>query len=728
MSDPGAVTHYRACTLCEAVCGLEIRVADGRVVSIRGDREDPFSRGHVCPKGIALQDLQNDPDRLRKPLRRTGNGTWEEIGWNEALKFAAAGLDAVRQKHGPDAVAIYAGNPNSHNLGSMLYLPPLMRALGTRNRYSATSADQLPHHVAAQSMFGHQLLLPIPDLDRTAFLLMLGANPVVSNGSIMTAPGMMRRIDDLRKRGGRLVVIDPRRTETARRADRHLFIRPGTDALLLAALLHVIFNRNLASPGRLETFCTPLDPVREAVAPFSPDRVAAVTGIPASAISELAHQLAEAPKAVVYGRFGVSTQSFGGLCHWLINLLNIVTGNLDRPGGAMFTRPAFDLLQNVGPGGLGRNRTRVRDLPGFGGELPVAALAEEILTPGERQVRALLTVAGNPVLSTPDGRGMDAALAELDFMVSVDFYLNETTRHARVILPPTSPLEHDHYDLVFNLLAVRNGARYSKAVVDPEPGALDDGEILRRLLRLLDRGALNQRLKRTVMAVLGPRRILDLGLRRGPYGGGLRPGAPGLNLRRLETATHGLDLGPLEPCLPDRLRTPDRLIRTTSEPFLEDLPRLIRFLETSVEETTEDRSFLLIGRRNIRSNNSWMHNAPRLMRGRDRCTLLVHPDDIERLGLRTGDPVRVEGPGGALTVPIESSEDIMPGVVSLPHGWGHSRPGVRLRVAADRPGVSMNDLTDTGAVDPLCGTAVLNGIPVTLTPIAARRSTPPRDG
>lgn len=716
MSPGGTSVHYRVCPLCEATCGLEIRVDDGAIVSIRGDRKDPFSRGHICPKAAALQDIQSDPDRLRKPLRRNPRGGWEEISWKEALDAAARGLDTVRRAHGADALAVYLGNPNAHNYGSLLYGPLLLRALGTRNRYSATSVDQLPHHVAAHLMFGHQLLLPVPDVDRTEYLLILGANPAVSNGSLMTAPGIARRIEALKGRGGRLLVVDPRRTETARLADRHLFIRPGTDALLLAAMLHTILEGGMARPGRLDAFTSSWEPLRTAMAPFTPERATPATGIAAAEIRDLAQELVAAPAAVVYGRFGVSTQAFGGLCHWLINLLNIATGNLDRPGGSMFTRPAVDPLRGGGRGGLGRRHTRVRGLPGFGRELPVVALAEEILRDGAGQIRALLTVAGNPVLSTPDGRRLDEALESLQFMVAVDFYLNETSRHAHLILPPTAPLERDHYDLAFNLLAVRNVARYSPAILEPQRGALHDWQILAGLLRRLDRGPLRARLKRRLTAALGPRRLLDLALRLGPHGAGLRPGGSGLSLRRLEGSLHGVDLGPLEPCLPDRLRTPDRRIELAPGPFLDDLGRLEDLL-TAKGCVRSDDTLLLIGRRSQRSNNSWMHNAPRLMRGKDRCTLLVHPEDTARLGIDDGQLVTLSGPAGSIVVPVELSDEILAGVVSLPHGWGHDRPGIRLGVAGAHPGASFNDLLDGIAVDPLCGTAVLNGIPVTIEPV-----------
>jgi anaerobic selenocysteine-containing dehydrogenase len=636
-------THFRACNLCEAICGLAIEVSEGDIVSIRGDRDDSFSRGHICPKAVALQDIHNDPDRLRRPLRRTGDG-WQSVGWDEAFDEVANRIREVQAAHGRDAVAVYLGNPNVHNWGSLLYGPPLIRCLHTLNRYSATSVDQLPHHVAATFLFGHKLLLPVPDIDRTSHLLVLGANPVVSNGSMMTAPGFKRRLDKLRERSGRVIVVDPRRTETARIADRHHFIRPGTDAFLLMAVLHVILEEQLENPGRLEPMLDSLGAVREIVRDFSPEAVAPATGIEAGAVCAMAREFAAAPSAACYGRMGVSTQSFGGLCQWLVNLLNIVTGNLDRPGGSMFTRPAVDLVSNTGRGSLGRRRSRVRGLPAFGGELPVAALAEEILSPGQGQVRALMTVAGNPVLSTPNGGQLEHALESLDFMVAIDFYLNETTRHAHLILPPTSALEHDHYDLVFNLLAVRNVARYSPALFEAGPDARHDWQILEELLRRLDGDTLLERGKRWLNARLGPRRLLDLALRLGPWGSGFRPFCGGLDLGKLEAAPHGLDLGPLEPCLPERLQTSNGRIELAPELFVNDVQRLWRWMDQRPPADT----FVLIGRRLLRSNNSWMHNCRRLMGGKERCTLLMHPDDAARLGLDHGQRVAVSSRTGRI--------------------------------------------------------------------------------
>ncbi len=711
-----ASPHFRTCTLCEAMCGVRIDLdGEGRIERIRGDEDDPFSRGHICPKAVALRDLHEDPDRLRHPLRRTASG-WERVGWDEALDEAAERLHAVQERHGRDAVASYVGNPTVHNLGAMLYGPMLLRALRSRQRYSATSVDQLPHMLAAHLMFGHQLLLPIPDVDRTAHMLIVGANPLASNGSIMTAPGIKRRLRAIQERGGKVVVVDPRRTETAALADEHVFVRPGADALLLFAMLHTLFDEALDRPGRLAAFSDGFGILRALAARFPPERVAAHAGVEPARIRRLARELAAAERAVVYARMGASTQAFGTLCQSLSNVLNIVTGNLDREGGAMFTRPAIDGLKlpkgfGVSPGSFGRYRSRVRRLPEHGGELPVAALAEEILTGGEGQVRALFTMAGNPVLSTPNGAQLDRALASLDFMVSVDFYLNETTRHAHLILPPTGPLEHGHYDVAFHMLAVRNTAKYSPALFDPPPDTRHDWQILLGLTSRLEArrtgGGLSASLTRAVrdrtLAQLGPEGLIALGLRAGPY--------RGLRLSKLRAAPHGVDLGPLERCLPERLFR--ERIDLAPRAMVDDVPRL----EAVLGEERRADELLLIGRRQLRSNNSWMHNAPVLMGGRERCTLIVHPDDAARLGIATGSKVVVTSRVGRITVPAEVSAEIMPGVVSLPHGFGHGRAGVQLRVASAHAGASINDLTDELAIDALSGNAAFSGVPVSVAPL-----------
>ncbi len=721
-------THHRTCTLCEAMCGLVITTEGERVTSIRGDADDPLSRGHICPKAVALQDIHTDPDRIRTPMRRVG-AEWKPIGWDEAIDLAVREITRIQRAHGADAVAAYAGNPSVHSLGAMLFIGDFLRALRTKNRFSATSVDQLPAHVAAMHMFGHPLLIPIPDLDRTDHVLMFGANPLVSNGSLMSAPGAEERLRGIQRRGGRVVVVDPRRTETAAMADAHHAIVPGTDALLLLALLQTVFAEGLATPGRLAEFTDGTESLRAACAPYTPERVAPVTGIAADAIRTMARDFARAPRAAAYGRVGVSMQEFGGLATWLIYALNVVTGRVDAEGGVMFPLPAVPLVRGGqradGSHRFNRYRSRVRGLPEFAGELPVAALADEIETPGSGQVRALVTHAGNPVLSTPNGARLDRALASLEFFVAIDFYLNETTRHAHLILPPSSPLEREHYDLAFHALAVRDTAKYSAPVFAKPRDARHEWEILQALTTRLSRGV-GAKVKNTLLALGGPARQLDHALRTGPYGAGYRPGRAGLTLARLKTLPHGTDLGALKPGLPARLRTRDKRIHLAPEIFVADLARLAqRFLSdlaparangAAVGADASSPALLLIGRRTLRSSNSWMHNAERLVRGKSRCTLLMHPTDAAARGLANGTEVQVASRAGRVAVPLEISDEMRPGVVSLPHGWGHGRSGTRLRVAAGVAGVSINDLTDEQAVDALTGTAAFSGVEVTVSP------------
>lgn len=728
-SDSPSAVHFRTCNLCEAMCGLRIETAGGRVTSIRGDDEDPFSQGHICPKAVALQDLHEDPDRLRQPMRRTASG-WQPVSWKEALDEAARGLHAVQRQHGRDAVGVYVGNPTVHNHGAMLLLPFLLKALRTRNKFSATSVDQLPHHLAAFLMFGHQLLMPIPDIDRTGYMLILGANPLASNGSLMTAPGVRGRLKAIQQRGGRVVVVDPRRTETAQLASEHLFIRPGTDALWLFSLLHVLMELG-PKLGRLAAFTDGLVHVRELVRDFTPERAELHTGVPADTTRRIAREFHASPSAVCYGRIGVSTQAFGALCHWLINVINVVTGNLDSEGGAMFTLPAFDLVGGpraltAGRGSLGRWKSRVRGLSEFSGELPVSVLGEEILTEGEGRIRAMVTSAGNPVVSTPNGRQLDKAFGSLDFMVSIDPYINETTRHAHLILPPVTQLERGHFDLVFNMFAVRNTVKYSPPLFAPPPGALQDWEIFLELKHRLDslrgeplaRGELPYR----ALKLLGPDGILDLGLRAGPHGMRLRPFRPGLSLARLKAAPHGLDLGPLEPVFPQRLVTRGRRLQLAPEPLVTDVDRLRRTFPADAVPASGEGALRLIGRRHVRDNNSWMHNVPRLVSGKPRCTLMMHPEDAQRLGLGEGQQAVVTSRVGEVQAPVQVTDEVMPGVVSLPHGYGHGRPGIQMQVAGAHAGVSINDVTDDQELDAIGGNAAFCGIQVRVQPVQSTRT------
>jgi anaerobic selenocysteine-containing dehydrogenase len=716
-----AVAH-RTCPLCEATCGLEITHSEGSVTKVRGDEQDVFSKGFLCPKGVSIKELHEDPDRLRAPMLRQADGSFREASWEEALGLIAQRLPAVLEAGGRDACAVYLGNPSAHSLGPVLYGRPLIKALGTKNVFSASTVDQYPKQMASALMFGTSTSVPVPDIDRTDFLLILGANPLASNGSLMTAPDVRGRLRAIRARGGKIVVVDPRRTRTAKEADEHLFIRPGTDALLLFALVNVIFADGLDSPV---DHLAGLDEVRALAGEFTPEAVAPMTGVDAEAIRQLARELAAAPTAAVYGRIGTTTQSFGTTASWLVDVLNAITGNLDRPGGAMFTRPATGGANTRGEGGRGRGvsfgrwHSRVRGLGEILGELPVATLADEIETPGEGQVRALITIAGNPVVSTPNAGRLDAALESLDFMVSVDIYVNETTRHADVILPAPSPLEKAHYDIALYMFAVRNVANYSPALMDPPAGMLHEWETLLALTAIAagmgpdaDLAALDDLVASEAgrlngvepdASLRGPERLLDIMLRAGPYG---------LSLADLEAAPHGIDLGALEPRLPEVLRTPSGRIELAPPELVGDVPRLRAAMAGEA-----NGGMVLIGRRDLRSNNSWMHNLPLLVSGPERCTAWLHPDDAARLGLAHGDAVRVSSRAGQVELPVQVTEDIMPGVVSIPHGWGHGGRGVRLQVAADHAGVNSNLLADELLLDPVSGNAVLNGIPVELAPV-----------
>ncbi|MFE3189443.1 molybdopterin-dependent oxidoreductase [Nocardia sp. NPDC059240] len=710
---PAATVHRAACNLCEAICGIAVTTTDGVITDIRGDVDDPLSRGHVCPKSVSLLDIQHDPDRLRRPMRRVG-GRWEEIGWDEAIDTVAENLVRIRRQHGADAVAVYFGNPAVHSLGAMTHGTLFGSLLRTRNHFAASSVDQLPHHVVSWLLYGHQLILPEPDLDRTRYLLMFGANPVASNGSMMTAPGMSRRLREIRERGGRVVVVDPRRTETATAADEHVFVRPGTDAAVLLAMLNVMLADGI---GELPGYVLELHEMATAIAEFTPEAAGRISGIPPATIVRLAREFAAADGAACYGRIGVSTQRYGTLCHWAIQVINIVTGNLGRAGGTIPADPAIDMTKLVNRGGFGSRRSRVRGLPPFAGELPVAALAEEIATPGAGQVRALVTVSGNPVLSTPGGRGLDAGLAGLDFMVAIDFYLNETTRHADIILPPTPALERDHYDLIFRAFAVRNTAKYSPAVLPKPAGARHDWEIFRDLGVRYQRRLAGSRwglvkslrhgknIERQVRLRLSPRRLVDLLLRTGQYR---------LSVAKLLATPAGVDLGALRPGFAGRVRTKDRKIHLLPQLIAADLEQLSVDLRAD-EEVDPALPLRLIGRRHVRSNNSWGHNSGRLVVGDPRHHLLMHPKDAARQGLSNG-PAMLRSTVGVIRVDVEQTLDLMEGTVSLPHGFGHDRADARLGVANRVAGASINDITDPNLLDS-SGNAAFCGLPVAVEPL-----------
>ncbi len=685
--------HTRTCHICEANCGLLVETEGRQVLRISGDADDPISRGHICPKGNAIADLESDPDRLAGPMKRVGD-QWVALDWATALAEIGARFAAIRAAGG--SAALYVGNPTAHDFALGMQTGALKKALGVRAVYSASTVDQMPHQLAQYWLYGHNALFPIPDIERTQHLVILGGNPLASNGSVWTVPDVKRRIAELRGRGGKLTVIDPRRSETAGVADAHHFIRPGSDPALLIGLLLALDEAGLVKPGRLAPMLAGWDELWATLRGFALPDLARACGWEVDAIRALAAEIGDGRPTVLYGRIGVSTALFGTLAHWLINLVNIATGNLDRPGGAMFSSPAVDIAGGSGPGSHGRFFSRVSGHPEVMGEFPAVSLAEEITTAGDGQVQALVVIAGNPVLSVPDGGAMDAALAGLKLMVSIDPMITATSAHADYILPPCGPLAKDHYPLLLAPIAFRNFARFSPALWEPLPGQKRDWEIVAELAR-----ALADAQGMALPPPVDPRAQLDRMLHKG-----------GRSLAEVAAHPHGLDLGPHQPRLPDRLFTPDQRIRCAPPALMADLTgRFADWLATPPEP-----GLSLIGRRHIRSNNSWLGNAPRLAKGPDKCVALINPADAAAHGIGDGELVRISSAAGAVDVPARITEEIMAGVVSLPHGFGHGRPGVQMAVAGQRPGVSHNDLTLRGRIDILSGTAALVGTPVRIAP------------
>lgn len=688
--------HYRTCNLCEAMCGLEITYKEKKVISIVGDKKDPLSKGFICPKSLALKDLYEDPDRLKTPIKRTENG-WQEISWTEAFDEVEIQIKKIQEKYGNNAVATYQGNPNVHNVGSMLYGGPFLKSLKTKQKYSATSADQLPHHIASLKMFGHQMLIPIPDIERTDYLLILGANPGASNGSLLTAPGFPQKIKSIQKRGGKVINIDPRFTETSKISSQHLYINPGKDALFLLSLLHVIFDQGIEEKTHLSNYLKGLEEIKEIVKEYSTKKTALLIGIDSLEIQKIAKDFMNSKTAVCYGRMGVSTQEYGGICQWLINVLNIVTNNMDKVGGAMFTKPAIDLVYMTGiqgkVGNFDRYRSRVHNLPEYSGELPVATLADEILTEGEGQIKMFICTAGNPVLSAPNGKKMEKALEKLDFMVSIDIYLNETSKYANIILPTTNGLETLHYDLVFHQLAIRNTAKLSEVLFEKDENQKHDWEILNELTERITEKKNS----------LTPEMMLDNMFQYSPYK------EANLSVNKLKENPNGIDLGSLQPLLIKRIFTVDKKINVSPQIFIDDLKRLDKELYKDTKEEETKYPFALIGRRHLRNNNSWMHNSKLLMKGKNRCTVLMSSKDANNLSIIDHQKIKIISNVGSIELPVEISDEMKEGVLSIPHGFGHNRNGTKIKLAEENAGESINDLTDDNKIDKLTGNANFSG-------------------
>lgn len=719
------------------MCGLEIQVDNGKVTSIRGNRDDVWSKGHLCPKGVSLGQVHDDPDRIRRPLIKL-DGQWHEVSWDTAFRRCTELLTPVIEKYGIGAVTAYTGNPLAHSFSLARYAGVLMGMSGMPITYSPGTVDQWPKNLSSHLMYGLWWNFPVPDIERTDLLVIMGANPAASQGSLLAAPDLMGLISQIRKRG-KVIVIDPVRTQTAAQADEWLPIVPGTDAALLLAVAHTLFDEGLVHAG---PHVEGLDTMRRVAAEWPPERVSAVTGIGEDRIRALARELAGTEKSVVYGRIGLCNQEFGSLASWLVDVINILTGHFDTPGGAMFPKPAaWSITTQPLPGlegGLpefGRWHTRVRGAKEVLGQAPVSCMAEEIATPGEGQLKALITVAGNPVLSTPGGDKLDEVLPMLEAMISVDLWLNETTRHADVILPGLSPLEQPHHDDLILLFAIHSIANYSAPVFDPgdrpheweilirltglctgtpaedvDVAAIDDGFFdYLAFTRGLDGAEIRKLYERG-----GPERMLDLTLRTGPFGDqyGNNPG--GLTLDMLKAHPNGIDFGPMVPQLPDILGTLDKKIHLAPQYLLDDLPRLAARMQRPAEP------LVLVSRRHLRSNNTWLHNVPALMKGKDRCTLLMHPTDAARWGVADADVVTVKSEAGEIRVPVEVTDAIKPGVVSMPHGWGHGKPGTRMSVANGSPGANTNALSPPTFLDEPSGNGALNGIPVTIIDEQAR--------
>ena len=738
ISDRPSQFHYRTCHLCETMCGIEVEHDGENIIAIRGDKDDVLSKGNICPKATGLQDIHTDPDRLRKPLirerrdprKKSQEDSWREADWGEAINFAAEGVAAIQRQHGTGAAGSYCGRSTAHNIGALLGVNLLRKGLETRHIYTGSTCDQVPHNFAWHHMLGHQFFATVPDIDRTDYFLMLGTNPKISNGAMMsTGANVHKKLNAIRERGGKAVLIDPRRNETAPYCDEHHFIKPNTDALLLMGLIKSIVGNKLAKLGRLEPDIVGFDQIEMMIEGFELSDIAAATGISAETIERLAREFASADKAVCYGRTGVSMVEFGGLCLWLIMVLNIITGNLDKPGGMMFPRNAIDSLPATSSS-YDRYRSRIRQRPEFGGEFPMAILGDEILTPGEGQLKALIALAGNMVLSMADGHHTEEALSNLDFMVSIDPYLNETTRFADVILPPAGPFEKQHYDLFYHTYDTINWAKYSPALFTPKGKVFTDYEIISELMEGIRAKRENSRVRHLKIRVTGwlsrrllsVDRIIDLGLRFGPYGSGVNPfNRDGLNLKRLKQQPHGVFLGELKPCLPKRLFTPDKKIRLAPQPMLDDLPRLTAHLDTLRGQVEATDTLQIISRLTNRTLG-WMHHSHRLVKGRNPVELIIHPEDAEDRGISASSIVNISTERGSIEVPVQISDDVMPGVVCLPHLWGHNRFGTRQRVANATPGASYNDLMGISSIDELTGNAIFNGVRVHVKPVNSREA------
>jgi formate dehydrogenase len=728
--------HRTYCRICEPTCGMIATVEDGKLVQLRPDADHPITKGFSCPKGIEFVHVQNDPDRLLYPMRRTESGEFERISWDTALDEIGAKLRAIRAAHGGESIGWYAGNPSAFSHSHAIWAGGFVRGLGSKHLYTPNTQDTSSRFVASHLLYGSPTIFPLPDLARTSFLLMVGANPLVSRGSLVAAGNLRDKLTGIVGRGGRVVVVDPRRTETAK-AFEHVAVRPDGDAWLLLAMLHVIFAEGLDDATTTAAQATGVDVLRTAAARCAPEDAEARCGVPADEIRALARSFATAPSAAAYGRTGACLGRHATLVNVLLDALNVVTGNLDRPGGSVFARPPIDftaLASRLGLATFDTYRSRVGDLPEVLGQMAAPLMAAEIETPGPGQLRALIVSAGNPLLSVPGAQDFERALGKLDLQVGIDLYLNETHRHADYVLPATTFYERDDVPLPLAEIQLTPFIQWTDAVAAPRGEARDDWRIIDDLARQLGFAAVagvaskwigTSRVARLAQRAMGvgahrltPTKIVDALLRAGRDGDhfGLRRG--GLTLAKLRAQPRGVVLAEHVDTgvLTKRLKHRDRRVHLGDERIAAELTRLL-----DAPEPSSDYPLLMIGRREVRSHNSWLHNTPRFRDATRRHRALVNPVDAAAIGVADGGPARVVSARGAIELPVELSEDVAPGTIAVPHGWGHR--GAGWQTANEAGGANVNELTSSALDDleKLSGMAHLNGVPVRLEKVPARR-------
>lgn len=709
-------TKYGICPICGSSCGLIVEMENGAIQQITGDQQDPHSRGYTCPKGRSLKYQHVDPDRVLHPLKKE-NGDWREVSWDEALGDIASRIADMRKRYGPDSLAVYAGDGTTHSYETLFAIAAFVLGLGIKNMYTANSMDALPRLFASMLLYGNSGILPIPDVKRTDYFLILGSNPVVTNGSVMTAPGFARYIKDIQERGGKVVVVDPRRSETAAIADEHHFIRPESDVLFLLSLMNVIFEEKRDRPGKLNKWIRGYEALRKRALEYTPERVEASTGIPVDEIRGIAREFAAAPSAVCYGRMGTCAQSFGSTASAFIDILNIITGNMDRPGGAMFTTPVIDVVSLMSAlginGAFAKNRTRVSGMPDFNGEMPCAALAEEIEAPNG--IRALIVAGGNPAVAVPDSARLTRAFSKLDLMVSLDPHINATSCHAHYILPPAIGLEHEIFPMMSYATAIHNAAKWAPPVLDPPPTVKYDAEILSELLcRILcHQNAIPQPVEKGLLKLgknLKGIELIKALMELGPYGR-LRSkpgGRERLTLSKLKASPHGIELGPLEPRL-DKILGRKGRINLMPDILKNEFSRIAESADNFKYEHDDCDTLILTSRRQLRFFNTSLHNIEKLATGPDQCTLEINSEDASARGLSTGDTAIIETANGAEEYIVEVTDGIMPGVISIPFGWNGRQPAARQKILNANPGTNVNTITNPSRIDPVSAMTAFNG-------------------